>query len=271
MYKLTEEEKERYSRQLLLDEIGVEGQCRIHDGRVLVVGAGGLGSPILLYLAAAGVGTIGIVDGDVVDRTNLQRQVIHRTADLGRAKVISAAEKMRAINPNINVIEHQEFMTATNALQLIDDYDFIIDATDNFAVKFLINDACILANKPFSHGGILRLEGQTFTHLPGTTCFRCLFKEPPPTDFVPPVAGVLGSAVGVIGTIQATEALKYLGQWGQLLTNQLLTFNAPSMTFRKVNIKPDPKCAICSPQPTITSLKDYDLPLKVKNMLKQND
>lgn len=262
MYDFTEEEIQRYSRHILLKDIGVEGQERIRQGRVLVVGAGGLGSPVLMYLAAAGVGTIGIVDGDVVDLSNLQRQIIHTTPDLGHSKVASASEKMRAINPHVNVVEHPVFMDASNALQLIADYDFIVDATDNFAVKFLINDACVMAGKPFSHGGILRMEGQTFTHLPGTACYRCLFKEPPPADLVPTCsqAGVLGAVVGVIGTIQTTETLKYLAQCGQLLTDRLLTFDALSMDFRRVNIRRDDQCAVCSAHPTIHELQDYELP-----------
>lgn len=262
MFDFTEDEIQRYSRHILLKEIGAEGQERIRQGRVLVVGAGGLGSPILMYLAAAGVGTIGVVDGDTVDLSNLQRQIIHATPDLGRAKVESAAEKMKAINPHVNVVEHREFMNAGNAMQLIADYDFVVDATDNFAVKFLINDACVMAGKPFSHGGILRFEGQTFTHLPGTACYRCLFKEPPPADLVPTCsqAGVLGAVVGVIGTIQATEVVKYLARCGTLLTDRILTFDALTMDFRKVGIKRDDHCAVCGTHPTIHELVDYEVP-----------
>ena len=205
MFDFTEEELNRYSRHILLKDVGVEGQEKIRQGKVLIIGAGGLGAPVALYLAAAGVGTIGIVDGDVVDLSNLQRQVIHFTPDVGTPKVESAKQKMLAINPNVKVNTYREFLMADNALDLIADYDFIVDGTDNFPVKFLINDACVMAGKPFSHGGILRFEGQTFTHLPGTACYRCLFKTPPPANAVPTCsqAGVLGAIAGMLGTIQA--------------------------------------------------------------------
>jgi molybdopterin/thiamine biosynthesis adenylyltransferase len=243
----------------LLQDVGVEGQEKIHDGRVLIIGAGGLGAPVALYLAAAGVGTIGIVDGDVVDLSNLQRQVIHHTPDVGRPKVLSAKEKMLAINPGIKVQTYQEFLTAANALDIIADYDFIVDGTDNFPVKFLINDACVMAGKPFSHGGILRFEGQTMTHVPGSACYRCLFKEPPPANAVPTCsqAGVLGAIAGMLGTIQAAETLKYLTGVGELLTDKLLTFNAKTMDFRKINVHHTDACPICGTHPTVTKLVDY--------------
>ena len=260
MYDFTEEELLRYSRHILLKDVGVEGQEKIRNGKVLVVGAGGLGAPVALYLAAAGVGTIGIVDGDVVDLSNLQRQVIHFTGDVGHPKVESARDKMLAINPNIKVNTIREFLMSDNALDIIKDYDFIVDGTDNFPVKFLINDACVMAGKPFSHGGILRFEGQTFTHLPGTACYRCLFKSPPPANAVPTCsqAGVLGAIAGMLGTIQAAETLKYLTGVGELLTNKLLTFNAKTMDFRKINTRRQASCAICGDNPTITELIDYE-------------
>lgn len=260
MYDFTEEELLRYSRHILLKYVGVEGQEKIRNGKVLVVGAGGLGAPVALYLAAAGVGTIGIVDGDVVDLSNLQRQVIHFTGDVGHPKVESARDKMLAINPNVKVNTIREFLMADNALDIIKDYDFIVDGTDNFPVKFLINDACVMAGKPFSHGGILRFEGQTFTHLPGTACYRCLFKSPPPANAVPTCsqAGVLGAIAGMLGTIQAAETLKYLTGVGELLTNKLLTFNAKTMDFRKINTRRQASCAICGDNPTITELIDYE-------------
>ena len=260
MYDFTEEEFVRYSRHILLKDVGVEGQEKIRNGKVLVVGAGGLGAPVALYLAAAGVGTIGIVDGDVVDLSNLQRQVIHFTGDVGHPKVESARDKMLAINPNVKVNTIREFLMSDNALDIIKDYDFIVDGTDNFPVKFLINDACVMAGKPFSHGGILRFEGQTFTHLPGTACYRCLFKSPPPANAVPTCsqAGVLGAIAGMLGTIQAAETLKYLTGVGELLTNKLLTFNAKTMDFRKINTRRQASCAICGDNPTITELIDYE-------------
>ena len=260
MYDFTEEELLRYSRHILLKDVGVEGQEKIRNGKVLVVGAGGLGAPVALYLAAAGVGTIGIVDGDVVDLSNLQRQVIHFTGDVGHPKVESARDKMLAINPNVKVNTIREFLISDNALDIIKDYDFIVDGTDNFPVKFLINDACVMAGKPFSHGGILRFEGQTFTHLPGTACYRCLFKSPPPANAVPTCsqAGVLGAIAGMLGTIQAAETLKYLTGVGELLTNKLLTFNAKTMDFRKINTRRQASCAICGDNPTITELIDYE-------------
>ena len=260
MYDFTEEELLRYSRHILLKDVGVEGQEKIRNGKVLVVGAGGLGAPVALYLAAAGVGTIGIVDGDVVDLSNLQRQVIHFTGDVGHPKVESARDKMLAINPNVKVNTIREFLMSDNALDIIKDYDFIVDGTDNFPVKFLINDACVMAGKPFSHGGILRFEGQTFTHLPGTACYRCLFKSPPPANAVPTCsqAGVLGAIAGMLGTIQAAETLKYLTGVGELLTNRLLTCNAKTMDFRKINTRRQASCAICGDNPTITELIDYE-------------
>ncbi|MDR0510252.1 MAG: HesA/MoeB/ThiF family protein [Rikenellaceae bacterium] len=257
---LTEKQIERYSRHILLQDVGVEGQERIAGGRVLVIGAGGLGAPALLYLAAAGVGTLGVIDGDTVDLSNLQRQVIHFTEDVGRAKVASAREKIERINPDVQVITHQEFFTADNALDIIRDYDFVVDGTDSFPVKFLINDACVMARKPFSHGGILRFEGQTFTWTPGHACYRCLFGGPPPANAVPTCsqAGVLGAIAGMLGTIQAAETLKFLTGVGELLTDRLLTFNAKSMNFKTVSVRHRDGCPVCGARPTITELVESE-------------
>jgi molybdopterin/thiamine biosynthesis adenylyltransferase len=243
-----------------LKEIGVEGQEKINSGRVLVIGAGGLGTPILLYLAAAGVGTIGIIDGDVVDLSNLQRQVIHFTPDIGKPKVQSAKEKINFINPDVNVVTYNTLFSADNAFDLIRDYDFIIDGTDNFPVKFLINDACVLAGKPFSHGGILRFDGQTMTYLPGRACYRCVFIAPPPPNVVPTCsqAGVLGAIAGMLGTIQAAEALKFLTGVGELLIDRLLTFNAKNMNFRTIDIHRNYRCPICGNNPTIIELVEAE-------------
>ena len=254
MIDFSEEQIQRYSRHILLQDVGVEGQEKIMNARVLVVGAGGLGAPVSLYLAAAGIGRIGIVDADVVDLSNLQRQVIHFTKDVG--------VKIKAINPDVQVDTYYEFLDSSNALDIIKEYDFIVDGTDNFPVKFLINDACVMAGKPFSHGGILRFNGQTFTHLPGTACYRCFFKEPPPVGAVPTCsqAGVLGAIAGMLGTIQAAETLKYFTGIGELLTNRLLTFDAKTMQFRTINVKQRPSCAICGEHPTIDHLIDYEQP-----------
>ncbi|MGL1893498.1 MAG: molybdopterin-synthase adenylyltransferase MoeB [Spirochaetaceae bacterium] len=260
---MSDKQLERYSRHVILQDIGIEGQDKLLASKVLVIGAGGLGAPVLLYLAAAGIGTIGIIDGDVVDLSNLQRQVIHSTNDIGTAKVVSAKESINAINPDVDVIIHQDLALAHNITGLIEDYDFIIDGTDNFPAKFLINDACVKSGKAFSHGGILRFDGQTLTHTPGNACFRCVFPELPPKDAVPTCseAGVLGSVAGILGTIQATEAVKFLLGKGELLTNKLLVMDAFNMDFRKVKLKKNPKCPVCGDNPTITELQDYEQPV----------
>lgn len=259
-FDFSEDELNRYSRHILLKDIGVEGQKCIRNGRVLVVGAGGLGSPVALYLAAAGVGTIGIADSDVVDLSNLQRQIIHFTKDVGVDKVDSAKEKILALNPNVKVNTYKIFLKVDNILDIIKDYDFIVDGSDNFPTKFLINDACVMAEKPFSHGGILRFEGQTFTHLSGTACYRCLFTTPPSAGNVPTCsqAGVLGAIAGMLGTIQAAETLKYLTGVGELLTNKLLIFNSKTMDFQKVSVLKNLDCNICGSHPTITELIDHE-------------
>ncbi len=237
---LNDDQIERYSRHIILQGVGGEGQEKLLNGRVLIIGAGGLGAPVALYLAAAGVGHIGIIDADVVDISNLQRQVIHFTQDVGRPKVDSAKEKMNQINPDVEVTTYHELFTKENALSILDHYDFVIDGTDSFSAKFLINDACVIAKKPFSHGGILRFDGQTMTHVPGTASYRCVFKNPPPQNAVPTCsqAGVFGAVAGMLGTIQAAEAIRYITGVGDLLTNRLLIFDALNMKFRTVNVKP---------------------------------
>ncbi|MBA4422937.1 MAG: adenylyltransferase [Syntrophus sp. (in: bacteria)] len=256
---LTEEQIERYQRHIALKEVGGKGQRKLLDGRVLIIGAGGLGAPAALYLAAAGVGTIGLVDADTVDLTNLQRQVIHFTPDIGKAKVISAREKMAAINPGIEVNTYEEWAHAGNIMGIIIGYDFVIDGTDNFAAKFLINDACVLAGIPYSHAGILRFDGQTITVKPGeSACYRCIFPGPPPKDAIPTCSqtGVIGVLPGVLGIIQATEAIKFLLGKGELLTGRMLIYNALEMDFNEVRINRDPKCPICGETPSILELKD---------------
>ena len=258
----TNEQLERYSRHIILKEIGVKGQKKLLNAKVLIIGAGGLGAPAALYLAAAGVGTIGIVDADVVDLSNLQRQVIHTTNDIGKDKVLSAAETMRAINPDVNVITYKDFVSSYNIMDLIKDYDFIIDGTDNFPAKFLINDACVMAKKPFSHAGIIRFKGQLTTVVPGEgPCYRCIFKNPPPKDAVPTCkqAGVIGAMGGVIGSLQAMEAVKYITGVGDLLVGYLLTYDALKMEFHKIKLPArGDGCAVCSDHPTITDLIVYE-------------
>jgi adenylyltransferase/sulfurtransferase len=261
MIDFTEEQLRRYSRHILLEQVGVEGQARLMEARVLVVGAGGLGAPAALYLAAAGVGTVGIVDPDTVELSNLQRQVIHFTDDLDRPKVDSASEKMKRINPDVTVQTHQECVKAANVRGLLDGYDFVIDGVDNFPGKFLINDACVLMGIPFSHGGILRFTGQTTTVVPGASaCYRCVFRKPPPADVVPTCsqAGVLGAIAGMLGTIQAAEALKFITGAGKLLTDALLSFDALTMEFRKAKLRRQPDCPVCGDSPSITEPFDEE-------------
>jgi molybdopterin/thiamine biosynthesis adenylyltransferase len=259
----SESQMRRYQRHLSLKEVGFKGQMKLAAAKVLCVGAGGLGSPALYYLAAAGVGTLGIAEGDVVDESNLQRQILHFTEDVGRPKLESAREKLVRINPDLKVVEHAGYLSAADAVGIISGYDFVIDGTDNFPAKFLINDACVIAGKAFSHAGILRFEGQTMTVVPGKSrCYRCLFREPPPADAVPSCAeaGVLGAIAGVMGTLQATEALKFLLEKGDLLTDRLLVFDALAMRFREIRGGRDPHCAVCGDQPTIKAPVDYMRP-----------
>ena len=241
---MRDEELRRYSRHILLKEIGKEGQERLAEGRVLIIGCGGLGSPIAMYLAAAGVGTIGLMDGDVVDESNLQRQVIHFTPDLGKPKVASAAEKLRAINPHCRIIEIPEFFTATS---IITDYDFIIDGTDRYHTKYLINDVCVKNGKPYSHGGVLKYSGNAFTYVPGHACYRCIFGDEPSQDDIPTSSqvGILGTVAGMIGIIQATETIKYLTKTGDLLTDALLTIDAMTWETHRINVSPSPSCRLC--------------------------
>ncbi|MDC0036725.1 HesA/MoeB/ThiF family protein [bacterium] len=251
---LREDQIERYSRHIILQDVGGPGQEKILNSKILIIGTGGLGAPAALYLAAAGVGTLGIIDGDNVDLSNLQRQVIHFTPDVGKPKVESAKQKIAEINPDVKVNAMHDLFRADNALDIIKDYDFIIDGTDNFPAKFLINDACVLGKKPFSHGGILRFDGQTMTYVPGSASYRCVFGGPPPKDAVPTCsqAGVFGAIAGMLGTIQAAEALKYIIGKGDLLTNRLLIFDALKMKFRTVNVKPNPE------KLNISKLVDYE-------------
>jgi molybdopterin/thiamine biosynthesis adenylyltransferase len=261
MIDFNEAQLERYSRHIILKDVGVEGQERIMKSKVLIIGAGGLGAPAALYLAAAGVGALGIVDGDTVDLSNLQRQVIHFTPDVGKPKVESAKEKINALNPEVRVRTYGEPVFAFNIRAIVRDYDFIIDGTDNFAAKFLINDACVLEKKPFSHGGILRFTGQTMTVVPrASPCYRCVFQEPPPKNAVPTCsqAGVLGAIAGMLGTIQAAEALKFITGIGALLTGRLLTFDALTMTFRNIDLKKRDSCRVCGANPSITEVFDEE-------------
>ena len=259
MMQLTSEQKRRYNRHLILEGFGVEAQERLLQSRVLLVGAGGLGSPVALYLAAAGVGTIGIADGDVVSVTNLQRQVLHSTPDVGRPKVDVACERIAALNPDVHVETYEYYLSETNALELIRPYDFVIDGTDNFATKYLVNDACIMLGKAFSMGGISRYGGQLMTHVPGSACYRCLFPEPPAQKDVETCAmvGVLGSIAGMLGPIQATECIKCLAGVGQPLVNALLTFDALTMEWNRFDFPLRSDCELCGENPTIHELKEY--------------
>ena len=258
----TNEQLERYSRHIILKEIGAKGQKKLLNARVLIIGAGGLGAPAAMYLAAAGVGTIGIADADEVDLSNLQRQIIHATKDLGKPKVQSAKETMNDLNPDVTVNTYHTFVTSANIREIIRDYDFIIDGTDNFPAKFLINDACVMEKKPFSHAGIIRFKGQLMTYVPGEgPCYRCVFRDPPPKDAVPTCkqAGVVGAMGGVIGSLQAMEAIKFIVGKGQLLTGHLLTYDALTMEFRKIKLPHHTEnCPICGTHPTITQLIDYE-------------
>ena len=258
---LTPAELRRYGRHLSLVEVGEEGQRRLKAGRVLLVGAGGLGSPFALYLAAAGVGTIGVVDFDVVEESNLQRQVVHGTSAVGRPKLSSLIQRVYDLNPNVNVEPHEFRLDRTNALELVKRYDVIADGTDNFATRYLVNDACVLAGKPNVYGSILRFEGQAsvFDATRGP-CYRCVFPQPPPPGVVPSCAeaGVLGVLPGVIGSIQATETLKLLVGTGDTLVGRLLLYDALEMSFRELKLRKDPGCPICSERPTIHELIDYE-------------
>ena len=259
---LNNEEIRRYSRHLILPEVGLAGQKKICSTSVLCIGAGGLGSPIAMYLAAAGIGKIGILDFDTVDFSNLQRQIIHGTEDVGRPKTLSAKETIASINPNVEVIVHNTRISSENALDLIAPYDIVVDGTDNFPTRYLTNDACVLLKKANAYGSIFRFEGQASVFAPhlGGPCYRCLYPEPPPPGMVPSCAegGVLGVLPGIVGCIQATEILKLALGKGSSLVGRLLLFNALEMKFREVKLRRDPECPLCGEHPTITKLVDYE-------------
>ena len=258
--ELTRDELSRYARHLILPEVGVEGQQKLKAARVLCVGAGGLGSPLALYLAAAGVGTLGLVDFDVVDASNLQRQILHTTGDVGRKKLDSAEEKLAALNPAVHVVKHETMLSSTNAMDILKDYDIVADGTDNFPTRYLVNDACVLLGKPNVYGSVFRFEGQAsvFATREGP-CYRCLYPEPPPPGTVPSCAegGVLGILPGLIGIIQATEVIKLILGKGEALVGRLLLVDALSMRFRELKLKKNPECPVCGAHPTVTSLIDY--------------
>ena len=257
---LTPYQVKRYSRHIIMPQVGSSGQRKLLNASVLIVGAGGLGSPIAVYLSLAGVGTIGIVDFDTVDVTNLQRQILHQNDDVGRPKVQSAVETLNAYNPDINVITHEVPITSANAMDITPNYDVIINGADNFPARYLVNDAAYLAGKPLVDGSILLFDGQATTYLPGKGCYRCLFPEPPPPGEVPSCAeaGVLGVLPGMVGTIQATEAAKVIMGVGETLTGRLLLIDALDMEFRTVKLRRNPECPLCGDNPTVTELIDYE-------------
>jgi molybdopterin/thiamine biosynthesis adenylyltransferase/rhodanese-related sulfurtransferase len=257
---LTTDELARYSRHLILPEVGMEGQQRLKAARVLCVGTGGLGSPLAFYLAAAGVGTLGLVDFDVVDASNLQRQIIHSTKDIGRKKLDSAEEKLTALNPALNVVKHETMLSSANALDILKGYDIVADGTDNFPTRYLVNDACVLLGKPNVYGSIFRFEGQAsvFATKDGP-CYRCLYPEPPPPGLVPSCAegGVLGILPGLVGVMQATEVIKLILGKGETLVGRLLLIDALNMRFRELKLRKNPECPVCGAHPTVTQLIDY--------------
>ena len=258
---LSVDEVKRYSRHLIIPEVGMTGQKRLKNAKVLCVGAGGLGSPALLYLAAAGVGTLGVVDFDVVDESNLQRQIIHGQSDIGRPKAESARDSINQINPYVNVVMHEEQLSVDNVMEIFADYDLIVDGTDNFATRYLVNDACVLLGKPYVWGSIFRFDGQASVFWAEYgPCYRCLYPEPPPPGMVPSCAegGVLGVLCGSIGSIQVTEAIKVMTGIGEPLVGRLMIYDALEMNYRTVRVRKDPECAICGKNPTITGLIDYD-------------
>jgi sulfur-carrier protein adenylyltransferase/sulfurtransferase len=269
--ELTDAQRERYSRHILLPEVGEAGQARMLKSKVLLLGAGGLGSPAALYLAAAGVGTLGVVDADVVDASNLQRQIIHTTSRVGTPKVESAAKMIGELNPDVKVVPYKERMTSANVERLFADYEVIVDGTDNFPTRYLVNDASVWMGKPVVHGSIFRFDGQVTTFIPekaakklglseASPCYRCLYPEPPPPHLAPSCqeAGVLGILCGIIGTLQATEAIKILLGRGATLAGRLLTYDSLKMKFRELRLRRDPTCPVCGPKPTITSYIDYE-------------
>lgn len=258
---LTPAQVQRYSRHLIMPNVGSAGQRALVGARVLVVGAGGLGSPVSLYLALAGVGTIGIVDFDTVDVSNLQRQILHTDADVGRRKVISARETLEAHNPEVNVIMHEEPINADNAMDIIPNYDVVVNGADNFATRYLVNDAAYLAGKPLVDGAILVFDGQAATYLPGKGCYRCLFPDPPPPGEVPNCAeaGVIGALPGLVGSIQALETIKIAMGIGETLSGRMLIIDALTMEFREIKVRRNPHCKLCGDEPEVTELIDYEI------------
>jgi molybdopterin-synthase adenylyltransferase len=255
----TDDQLVRYSKQIIIPEVGSAGQEKINSGRVLLIGVGGLGSIVAYYLCAAGVGTIGIVDHDIVDLSNLHRQILHFTNDIGKAKVVSAEESLTALNPDSQIIAYRERLTSSNAMEIIQDYDLVVDCSDNFSTKFLLNDACIMGGKPLFFGAVLRFIGQALTILPGEgPCYRCIFRVPPPPGIAltSAQAGLLGVLPGTIGLIQATEVLKFLLGLGDLLVGKMLTYNVLTMEFSKIKIRKNPGCPACGINPTISELAD---------------
>ncbi len=258
----SEEEIHRYSRHIVLPEVGGIGQKQINRASVLVIGAGGLGSPVAFYLAAAGVGRIGLVDNDVVDISNLQRQILHTTADVGRKKVESGRETLRALNPNVTIVAHDVRLNSGNILDILKDYDVVAEGSDNFPTKFLVNDACVMTGTPLSMAGIFRFSGQILTVIPREgPCYRCLIPQPPPPGAIPSCqeAGVLGAMAGAVGVVQATEILKLILGKGEVLSGRLLLFEALQMRFEPIEVKRNPECPVCSDTPSITALIDYDI------------
>jgi molybdopterin/thiamine biosynthesis adenylyltransferase len=261
---ITDAQVERYARHIILPEVGGTGQEKLLNSKVLVVGAGGLGSPLLLYLAAAGVGTIGVIDHDVVDLSNLQRQIVHDTGTIGMSKVASAEARLKAINPEARLQAYQDRLTAANVMGLIGDYDIVADGTDNFAARFLLADACHLGRRTLVSAAMLRFDGQVSTfksYLGGPhPCYRCIFREPPPRGLIPSCAeaGVLGALAGAVGSIQAIEVMKELLGVGESLSGHLLMYDAPNTSFHKVRVKPDPECPLCGSYPSITDLSDHE-------------
>jgi len=268
--QLTESQRDRYSRHILLPEVGEAGQAKLLKSKVLLLGAGGLGSPAALYLAAAGVGTLGVVDADTVDASNLQRQIIHATSRVGTPKVESAAKTIAELNPDVKVVGYKERMTSANVDRLFNDYDVVVDGTDNFPTRYLVNDASVFLGKPVVHGSIFRFDGQVTTFvpekaakklgIPSGPCYRCLYPEPPPPHLAPSCqeAGVLGILCGIIGTLQATEAIKLLLGKGDVLAGRLVTYDSLKMKFRELKLRKDPECPVCGPKPTIKSYIDYE-------------
>jgi adenylyltransferase/sulfurtransferase len=257
---LTPEQVDRYSRHIIMPQVGSAGQRKLMDAKVLVVGAGGLGGPVALYLALAGVGTIGVVEFDTVDLSNLQRQILHQNEDVGKSKAQSAKETLLAYNPDVNVVLHQSPLTSDNAMEIIPQYDIVVNGADNFTTRYLVNDAAYFAGKPLVDGAILLFDGQATVYVPGQGCYRCLFPSPPPPGAVPSCAeaGVLGALTGIIGSIQATETIKLILGVGDTLVGRLLMVEALAMDFRTVKIRRDPECPLCGDNPTVTELIDYE-------------